>query len=414
MPETLAAIGLDPAPAEAPRDRGLDAVRVLALALMVAAHHSWSVPVSTASGDAFQFLGNTAPAFFFFAFGMTFDRFLRKDRKTQIGRCLLFLWVALAHNLLVAQMRGRYGLLHTDFLFVLWLCLVVLLVVEIQLRPTPRTYALVLGVGTALLVFTPWGHSIQALLEKGIPGEFQLYPWGLFVIAGLLFSRSSQPRRAALAAAVAVAVGVALVALDRSGYGLDGWALTRRPMSGPYFLILCGLSVSVVSVLRRTSASSAPSRTVVFLSSNLLLCTVLHYVPVSIVGALSGQIAGDESAATVFGRDSSYIIMWLGAGVCIALLSPLTLGVLKAWEHIRDARVVQAGRARLAFTAFAALAAAQTCLFMACDITSRSASGAYLPAWVVSLTPTVTGAVIVTAMAYAALEMREFSLGRRR
>jgi len=412
MTSALAAPQPDVPTAERTRDRGLDAIRVLALALMVAAHFSFFIPASSVSAEALNFIGETAPAFFFFAFGMTFDRFLRKDRQTQVRRGLLLLWVALAHNLLVGQLHGARGLLQMDFFAFLWVCLVVLSTVEAQLRPSTRAYAVVLGVGAALLI-TPWGHHLLDMVESGVPGAFPLYPWGLFVVAGLLYSRAPRPHRSALCGAVAVAVGVALVVLQRSGFGLESWELAKRPMSGAYFLVTCGACAVIVAAAGRKSSASAPSPVVVFLSSNLLLCTVLHYVPVHAIGALSRYAASSANISTVLGPQSSYIAMWVGTAACFALVWPLTVGVLGFWERIRGWALFQEAGSRLAVTALLLLAIGQASVYGAHQLQWWSMNGADVPAWIASVTGALTSGILIAIMACAALQMRDSAAARR-
>ncbi len=406
MAETLAKPRPDTRTAEQTRDRGLDAVRVLALALMVGAHYSWFIPASTASADAFNFICETAPAFFFFAFGMTFDRFARKDRRTQVRRALLLLWVAVAHNLLINQLHGAPALLHMDFFAFLWASLVVLSVIDTQLRPSTRAYAVALGVGVGLAL-TPWGQPLQTMLERGIPGHFPLYPWGLFVIAGLLYSRARHPGRLAAYGAVAIVVGTALVVLDRVGWGLEVWELTKRPMSASYLLLMCGSCALVVAALGRKQATASPDRIVVFLSSNLLLCTVLHYIPVQIIGALSQKVVVNTNTASALGPHSSYVTMWLGAAVCFALLWPLTVGVTRLWDRLKRAKVFIAARTRQAVTALLLLAVGQASVYGAWQVRWRATNGTDIPGWIVSLTPPLVVALLIIMMTYAALRMRD-------
>lgn len=124
------------------RDLGLDALRVLGLLLMVTIHYFQRLPSPTALTDFLNFVGESAPAFFFFAFGLTFARFRSKTTLDKLGASLMLMYVGLAHNVLVADLT------HVDFLFFLFLARVVVDAMS-SLRNEKSAY-LMLSIGMML------------------------------------------------------------------------------------------------------------------------------------------------------------------------------------------------------------------------------------------------------------------------
>jgi hypothetical protein len=258
----------------------LDFVRGLALCLMVLSHTgvTYALAMQREPGEAARWLwqiGETAPAWFFFAFGMTLDQLRAKAPTIIRQRLWLFFCVAMVHNALLG------GLVQLDFLAFLWLAQVTLLAIERFLAPRSWHYAVAWCGLLASMLARPhayWDEWFRAI----VPGFFPLVPWILFVVAGLVYQR----RRAARAwwpLGVGLVVLSLSIALAQRWIGWSSWAFNKLVLTGPYVLLLTGCALLCCEAVR--SFPDAYQRLPVvprllgFLSRNLLLGTVLHYLP---------------------------------------------------------------------------------------------------------------------------------------
>jgi hypothetical protein len=303
-------------------------VRGLALVLMVTSHTSvmYALAMERAPGDAARLLwavGETAPAWFFFAFGMTFDRLNARPSSSILARLRLFFCLALVHNALVGP------LLQLDFLAFLWLAQVTLLLVERLLRPRDAHYAAAWCGLVASMLAAPhayWDGWFRAI----VPGFFPLVPWILFVVAGLLYQR----RRAVRAwwpLGVALVVLSLAIALAQPWLGWSSWLLNKLVLTAPYVLLLTGCALLGCEAVRRfpdayRSVPVAP-RLFDFLSRNLLLGTVLHYLP------LYGLFAVEHAFVPVpVLREHPAAGALLATGASLALLVVLIVLARRAWD----------------------------------------------------------------------------------
>jgi hypothetical protein len=323
------------------RDPGLDFVRALALVLMVVAHFP-----AGASGLSRYFLGlhdlsETAPVFFFFAFGMTFDRFLMKDRRTKIESSFLFLYVALAHNLIIR------GLMVMDFLAFLCVWRIVLAVIESGGPIRSRYY---LGFCALILLG-------QLLISPGFinrlciwsSGKFPFESWGMFVVGGLVFARARRfsTRLLFVVLPLAFAGAVLGLGLDSAGPAL---AFTRKPLSAPYALAFFGVATLMVESVRGAAGlyRRIPIIPAVFefISRNLLIATAVHYFAYALVADLMRAAVhiSPTAFALLQSADGRYVI-----GAPLSLLSTVAAlwAVIGFWERYRDSSLPARLRANI-------------------------------------------------------------------
>jgi hypothetical protein len=259
----------------------LDFVRGLALVLMVTSHtgFTYALAMKREPGEAARWLwqiGETAPAWFFFAFGMTFDQLRAKSASVVRHRLWLFFCLAIVHNALLG------GLMQLDFLAFLWLAQVTLLAIERFLEPRDWHYAVAWCGFVSSMLARPhgyWDEWVRAI----VPGFFPLMPWILFVVAGLLYQRA-RAARAWWPLGVGLVVLSLSMALAQGWIGWSSWAFNKLVLSAPYVLLLTGCALIACEAVRSFPDAyrrlPVVPRLLGFLSRNLLLGTVLHYLSV--------------------------------------------------------------------------------------------------------------------------------------
>lgn len=297
----------------AARDRSLDIIRVTALVFMVAAHWGRAMPDAYRLVNIMQFVFELAPVLFFFAFGMTLDRFLAKPLGRRIEDHLKLFILATIHSLY--QQNNPFSSDFFMFLFAARLLFDVAARVGAANRMLVGLFLLALcGAWVALPL-----PFVYGLFVPSFPGWFPVFPWILFVIAGRAFAHHRHSHGTAILALLGVSV--ALFDLLVLGHGLSKW-----PLSPDYALLFgSGTAVSILILDRIRWPAFLPWRTVELLSGNLLLATALHYIAVLGVtaahGALAPILAGSVPAAylpAVFTLD--YVLM---AGIALLILIAL-------------------------------------------------------------------------------------------
>ncbi|WP_372399316.1 hypothetical protein ABMY26_30765 [Azospirillum sp. HJ39] len=302
------------------RDRSLDVVRVTALAFMVAAHWGRALPDSYHLVNVLQFLFEVAPVLFFFAFGMTLDRFLRKPLGQRIESHLKLFILAVIHSL-----YGQQTPLSSDFFMFLFAAR---LLFDIHSQISAASRVLVAAFLLALCgawVLLPLSVAYGFFMPS-FPGWFPVFPWILFVAAGRIYShRRRDPRTVAVAM-----LGLSLPLFD---IFVLGRSLSKWPLSPDYALLFTSATALAFTILDRIRwPAFLPWRTIELLSGNLLLATALHYVAVAAVTAAHGELA-PLLAESVSGRylapafSLEYIAM---AAVAVFILIALVRGAVAA------------------------------------------------------------------------------------
>jgi hypothetical protein len=321
------------------RDPGLDFIRGLALVLMVSIHYARITPYENEFNNAFKDFAEAAPAFFFFGFGMTFDRFLAKTNREKWELNLYFLWVALAHNIV------RAGLLTLNFLFSLWFWRVILTLLERDRRRPAGLYLAVCAATAAIIFVVPpafFTRIREAVWGEG-PGLLWLMPWGGFVLMGLVYSRLEG---AAARWILLLALGgfTAACSVLHCFISFPGLALTKIPVSVPYLSFNCSLCILFIEIIRRRSAAYFRIPLVpalfTFMSKNLLLGTVLHYL---VDGALIfvGQRAGRPGVwlPPMGPWESAYI--YIGSLLAVSGVLVLIRFTNAGWAQIRNRGIIR-------------------------------------------------------------------------
>ena len=263
----------------AARDRSLDIIRVTALLFMVAAHWGRAMPDAYRLVNIMQFVFELAPVLFFFAFGMTLDRFLAKPLGRRIEDHLKLFILAAIHSLY--QQNNPFSSDFFMFLFAARLLFDVAARVGAANRMLVGLFLLALcGAWVALPL-----PFVYGLFVPSFPGWFPVFPWILFVVAGRAFAH----RRHSHGTAILALLGVSVALFDFLvlGHGLSKW-----PLSPDYTLLFgSGTAVSILVLDRIRWPAFLPWRTVELLSGNLLLATALHYIAVLGVTAAHGAWA---------------------------------------------------------------------------------------------------------------------------
>lgn len=304
----------------AARDRSLDIIRVSALVFMVAGHWGRAMPDAYHLVNILQFVFELAPVLFFFAYGMTLDRFLQKPLGRRIEDHLKLFILAAIHSLY--QQGNPFSSDFFMFLFAARLLFDVAVRVGAANRVLIGLFLLALcGVWFALPL-----PFIYGLFVPSFPGWFPVFPWVLFVLAGRIFAHHRHSRLTAVVALLGLSV--ALFDILALGHAVSKW-----PLSPDYALLFgSGTAVAILVLDRIRWPSFLPWRTVELLSVNLLLATALHYIAVISVtaahGALNPVLSGSVPAQyqpAVFTLE--YVLM---AGIALLILIVLIHAVLAA------------------------------------------------------------------------------------
>jgi hypothetical protein len=315
------------------RDLGLDLFRGLALLLMVSVHFSRTIPGRDALSELLRVVGETAPAFFFYAFGLTAPYFVRKDRAGQRRALRAFAYVAVLHNVFMSN------LFTIDFLAFLFAWNLAIFIVAGQISPSRRAVGLLTGALLAAFALLP-AQDVQNLFKLLMSGAFPVMPWGLFVLAGIAWrperTNSARSMHALFVGLIVLALGLHVVYYAT---GFTGLRLGRGPLSATYVLLLIGLAGALRLALgsagealarypRAARVLGAPSR-------HLLLATVLHYGPVHLVDLGVRTLA----PADLPGRYPGAFIT-LGSLTSFVLLGGLLTLCVTGWRRLRDTRPV--------------------------------------------------------------------------
>ena len=315
------------------RDPGLDALRSLALTLMVAIHYFQRLPSPTNFTDALNFVGEASAPLFFFAFGLTYHRHRQKSPLERRQANLALGWVALAHSLFL---WGTVAIVDFLGFLVLWR----VLLDTTRRVPGESLLWLAVAAGTlGLAMALPRAGMIEGAFAQVLRGLFPLLPWGVLVLGGVLYARSNPSRRQAWA----VGLGSIVLALllgelgRRTGHTPLSWS--KWPLTTPYVLLFGGVSILVIEIVRlgakRPGSRSRWSSGVELLSRHLLVGAVLQYPPLEAMYWATPKLAWLQPAET----DPAGVLFAIGAGslVCLSLFWGLVPGVVAVWRRIAEA-----------------------------------------------------------------------------
>ncbi|MEW5804227.1 MAG: hypothetical protein AB1847_19195 [bacterium] len=316
------------------RELGLDYIRAIALILMTSIHFARSIPGS--SGSYLSFIGESAPTFFFFAFGMTMDKFLSKAFYDRLKILVLFAYMAIAHNVFMYSST----FFVTEFFFFLLFWQIILTAIEKEIKATRDLYLYTLLVLLVLMLIIP-NEVVSNISSSLVLGPFPLLPWGIFVISGLLYSRRDRNgfihKNGYLVPICLIMISLAFSYLSKR-IEWSNFEIVKGPLSTPYFLLFCGVNLFILKLVNDFSNlfSNIPviSKVVNFISRNLLLATVLHYLPVN----LGKNLLKIFTSSTIL---SNYTFFYLsGSFLCNVLLLLLIKIALKIWDVIDNRSVI--------------------------------------------------------------------------
>lgn len=310
------------------RNVALDYLRAAALCLM-ALIHMWRGVLGRSGVDAaLRFVGEAAPFLFFVAFGMTQSRLVTRRARDLVPFVVLFGFIGLFHGYFMF-----YSPLWEFFLFLWFASLLAIASTWLGLRGW--AYAWLGAAVLALNLVRPLGVSMISAPAADVefahhlwlfPGTFYPLPWAAVVFFGLALGLHCQASRRGLALAttgVVLACGCGLAAARWPGQTL-GARLTVEKWSAtsPYMLLGCSATFLLYAALGRIARSRVARQqlypTVRFLSDNLLLGTILHYLVTRCF------------EAAPFHRWSAFAGVRTASGTAVVLLSILDLALLVA------------------------------------------------------------------------------------
>jgi hypothetical protein len=261
---------------ESQRNYALDYFRVIALAMMAAAHFSYFF-LSYELGSWERFFRDVmeaAPAVFFIAFGMTM---LHNAGKPARWRSFFELGIiSLFHQIYIYKIDVTLP----NFLLFLWFTYFIVLI----LRPlfANRWIRFVLAVAI-IIVNLIIGHEQFGYFGKE---PFGIIPWAFYVIIGISLGIGKPDRpamlRLLLAGLAMVAIGFIIPSVSTHlGINLRLGGITKwHPTTSAYLLLTAGLSLLLYWVLNlvRYRPQNKVISVVIFTSKLLLLGTVAHYL----------------------------------------------------------------------------------------------------------------------------------------
>lgn len=278
-----------------PRSRGpstrniaLDYIRTLALLLM-SLIHMWRDLLGRGAVDRILLsAGETAPVFFFVAFGMTQNRMVKKNA-SEVMR-----FVVLSGFIAVFQSYFLFSAPVWDFFPFLWAALLLVLLGN-WLGLSHRQFLLLSVAVLVVNMIRPLGVSlIGATLADGafaqrlwlFPGGFFPLPWAVLVFLGFALGMQYRPMpRDLVMAAAGMTVVVALnvvVALRPDVPLAYRLTLSKWSATSPYLVFGCAEVLLVYAGLDYISRFPVAEKwfypTTRFVSDNLMVGTVLHYL----------------------------------------------------------------------------------------------------------------------------------------
>lgn len=297
------------------RDIPLDILRVSALVLMTSVHFGRSLPADDFLIQTMQFVGELAPVVFFFAYGMTFHYYAEKPLSVRVTESLQLLVLGIVHSL---AMQGTP--FTSEFFTFLAISRVA---IEIGTKMTPLSRGvLAAAAAVACVAWVLHPAGTYNAFERSNPGWFPLVPWIVFVLAGYWFQKFRNHPRVPAVCTASVVLGLII-------WLATGGSPTKWPMAPSFALIFGGATGLLAYGLDRLQLASEP-RSVEFLSRNLLLATVLHYLPFWGMTVFYKHLLADGVAPEYL--PALYIIL---SAVSVALVYLLLVAVLWSVELVQ-------------------------------------------------------------------------------
>jgi|GEM_PF-2351403 len=314
------------------RDVGLDLIRVLALLFMVSAHYAYALRQNLVINIG-QSIFDTGASIFFFGFGMTFTVFGSKSLSDRVRSHLMFFYVVVAHNVFMAYILEA-SIFCTEFFAFLWIWRLILEFIDIKFKPSSKTYFIFISSVLALLLLIPY-PGLNDFFRRLIEGPFPLLPWGLFVIAGLVYAREDSRRGWVKMTIITGIGGAVLLGLFGEMTGWPAFRLAKWPLTAPYTMLLVGLTILTIEISRRYAHlyERIPVLPEFFryISANLLLLVASHYISFFTCKTLYLKFIAPlhSDAADIFGG------LILGPLAAMALLMLVLKVCLWLWDNIR-------------------------------------------------------------------------------
>jgi len=321
------------------RDLGLDLVRAIALILMINVHFVKLIPAIGIIPEIIILFGEAAPVFFFFAFGITLDLFLKKNFDVKIIKIVLFFFVALSHNIYTCYFWNfKHGtVIITEFLFFLWLWQLIILIIESHNKKSNFFYtSLVIIILFAVTIIKP--DTLESVFQNIIKGPFALIPWGVFVISGLVFNRSELLKKQKNTIIISLFIIFTIIHFYKvnilSGISLTN--ITKWPLSISFIIIFGPLPFIVIIIFNNKFIKLKMHRLtflikgIQFLSKNLLLATVSHYLIYLLPFKIHPFIYKPE-----FINKHPIRMMISGSILIVIMLFIILFIILKIWSFIK-------------------------------------------------------------------------------
>jgi hypothetical protein len=306
------------------RDAGLDLVRFTALILMVFAHFPTSYNSPFIS--AMYFIAGSAPALFYFAFGMTFSTFAQKTTIIRLRITFALFIVAIFLNLAFSE-----KFIYNEFFFFLWLSQCAMMAI-IYLIKKPIVFILPFICSTlACMIILPHGY-ISQLFTSLVGGNFPFLPWFIFVLAGYLFSQRPLP-------SIVTALVLLAVALSLHFSGLPNTTIEKYPLSVTYIMFFAGFTILVYGLGKRLPGLSH-STMVVYISQNLLLAAILHYMTYDMILLINYPIKHLIGYDVLTNYPNAVMIVL--PIVCIAILVALLRTAVTVWIIMKKTNFTKA------------------------------------------------------------------------
>jgi len=315
------------------RDIGLDYIRALALILMVSIHYWRLIPDVSKSVEMLKFIGESAPAFFFFAFGMTMDKFFEKDHNTRLVRLTSFLYISLIHNIFVAKT------FVTGFFFILWAIQALFYIMHTILKKPARWHCIILLTTTLFMFILPF-QKVSSFFSLLIPGHFPILPWGLFVIAGYIFSKYRERTDSLnfILPFILISIAAGCLLLNYYYPGYKNFGIRKWPMSAPYFILFSGISILFVNCTNQYKAQlfqiSFIYQPILFISKHLLFAVVISYLSSAPFMKILTLFF-----TTDFIIEHALFFLITGAIICMFIQLVLMKGVLYLWNAYNKLRI---------------------------------------------------------------------------
>ena len=300
------------------RNQALDLFRAFALCMMASIHFMRGF-INDYQGTwvgGLRYILESAPVFFFIAFGMTALHSVSGPRKWR--RLLELGIISLLHQLY----QKAFSPFQFDFFLFLWFMLLIIAIFRRLFLIRLFRLAILVGIITFNLLI---GHGQVAIFGEH---PFGPIPWAFCVIIGMMIGLETQTEkqriRLAVIGAVLIVCAYAILWLAPDlGLKLNMTELSKwKPTTSTYLLLWSGIAMCVYGLFGyiRLKTKSIFTKFIRILSLFLLQGTVLHYFTNSALARIFHQ--GGYSTDVVFPWHMLIIAI---AAVCLAIYVVITI-----------------------------------------------------------------------------------------